>query len=473
LFVDLLATPVEAYLSKPQQHEYEASCILRDRLIRAGQQRENEMRQRGAVSVYHPEYTDHGAVLLSLPATDGDSQTPGVHRDTIHTACGIIANNRFDGYISASRDPHAVHGDLDHTHILPAGTYYFHLPRPLEAPALTPYPVVPSFRTWRYPHDKHIPGWTDFRIEDEGILGSAEAVLARDQCCRMTNSKEAIQAAHIIPRAERQWFALNSMPSYCLLDPTAGASIIDRSSNGILLRSDIHRLWDTYRLFFVPKSSDDGTKTTLVAHVAAISAELLEMYHNVPLQELRGISKEYLLARFAYGILRQLRTFLQSGRDRWLIVQENDGSVKMSQYAASACAKFAEDQGDGRSSRSPSKSPKRRRDNADNCDRDQREAEDKEFVNISDSKRQRLSADSFDSAIAGVTDWAEECIDNGADDLRTDICWGETELDQDKNWSVVIESKEHGVEPEQSRDDEGEPDCVPRGRRRRWDVLPG
>lgn len=149
----------------------------------------------------------------------------------------------------------------------------------------------------------------------------------------------------------------------------------------------------------------------------------------------------------------------------------------MSQYAASACAKFAEDQGDDRNCKSPtnspSKSPKRRRDNADNCDGDQREPEDKEFVNISNSKRQRLSADSFDSAIAGFTDWAEECIDNGADDLRTDICWGETELDQDKNWSVVIESKEHGVEPEQSRDDEGEPDCVPRGRWRRRHVLPG
>ena len=450
---------------------------LRDRWMRAGQRRENEMRQRGAVSVYHPDYTDHGAVLLSLPATDGDSQTPGVHRDTIHTACAIIANNRFDGYISASRDPHAAHGDLDHIHILPAGTYYFHVPRPLEAPALTPYPVVPSFRTWRYPHDEHIPGWADLRIEDEGILGSAEAVLARDQACRLTNSKEAIQAAHIIPKAERQWFAINSMPSYCLLDPTAGASIIDRSTNGILLRSDIHRLWDTYRLFFVPKSSDDGTVTNLVAHVTAISAELLELYHNVPLQELRGISKEYLLARLAYGVLRQLRTFLQSGRDRWLIVQGNDGSVKMNQYAASACAQFAEDQGDGRSSRSPtkspSKSPKRRRDTADSCEGDQQEADDEKIGNTSKWKRQRRSANSFDSAIAGITDWAEECNDNGADDLSTDICWGETELDQDKNWSAVIESKEQDIEQGESQDEKGEADCLPRGRRRQRRVLPG
>ena len=101
----------------------------------------------------------------------------------------------------------------------------------------------------------------------------------------------------------------------------------------VLLRSDIYRLWDTYRPFFIFKSSDDGTETSVVAHVTAISAELLELYYNVLRQQLRGISKEYLLTRLAYDILRQLRTSLQSGRDRWLIGQENDGSVKMSQYA--------------------------------------------------------------------------------------------------------------------------------------------
>ena len=81
-------------------------------------------------------------------------------------------------------------------------------------------------------------------------------------------------------------------------------------------------------------------------------------------------------------------------------------------------------------------------------------------------KRQR-SADSFGSAIAGITDWAEECIDNDADDLSTDICWGETELDQDKNWSAVMESKEQGVEGGKRQDEEGEADCLHRGRRRR------
>lgn len=122
--------------------------------------------------------------------------------------------------------------------------------------------------------------------------------------------------------------------------------------------------------------------------------------------------------------------------------------MKMSQYAASECAQSAQDQRDGRSSRSPtkspSKSPKRRRDAANSCDGDQQEEEDVESGCTSKWKRPRNSTDSFDSAIAGITDWAEECIDNDTDDLRTDIFWAKTELDQDKNWSIVMDSKEWG-----------------------------
>ncbi|KAK5687979.1 hypothetical protein LTR17_026599 [Elasticomyces elasticus] len=428
------------------------------------------MGQRGTVSIYHPGYTDHGAVLFSLPATDGNAQAPGVHRDVLHTACALIANNRFDGFISASRNPHTAHDDLDRTQILPTGTYYFHLPQSLDAPTLMPYPIVPSFRTWRYPHDQHISGWDELRIQDDGIFGGAEAALARDQACRLTDSKEAVQAAHIIPKAEREWFALNSMPSYCRMDPTAGATVIDRSSNGILLRSDIHKLWDTYRLFFVPKSSGQGSETTLVARVTALSAELVKLYHNIPLQELKGISKECLLARFAYGVLRQLRTFLQSGRDRWLVVQENDGSVKMNQYTASECAQFAEDQGGGRSSRSPtnsaSKSPKRRREDAESRAGNDPDADSEKLGDAPERKRQRRSMDSSDSAIAGITEWAQEYEGLDAESLTTDIDWVESELDQSGNWFRASKSKEQGEEESMSEGDDGEADFLRRGRQR-------
>lgn len=58
----------------------------------------------------------------------------------------MIANNRFNGYISAARDPHAAHGDLDHTRVLPAGTYYFHSSMALAAISrASEYPCVEDF----------------------------------------------------------------------------------------------------------------------------------------------------------------------------------------------------------------------------------------------------------------------------------------------------------------------------------------
>ncbi|KAK3116878.1 hypothetical protein LTR53_002318 [Teratosphaeriaceae sp. CCFEE 6253] len=139
-----------------------------------------------------------------------------------------------------------------------------------------------------------------------------------------------------------------------------------------------------------------------------------------------GLSKDDLATAFDH-LTRS--DHLQSGRDRWLIVQESDGSVNMSQYTASACARFAEDQGGNHSSRNPtkipSKSPKRTRDDAESRAANERQADSEELGESSGRKRQRHSADSFDSAIAGITELANEYVDKNTDGLSTDIDWVE------------------------------------------------
>ncbi|KAK6436399.1 hypothetical protein LTR95_007406 [Oleoguttula sp. CCFEE 5521] len=303
---------------------------LRERLTSAGQQYEAGLLGRGSVDVRHPGYPDDpGAILLSLPATDDESGLPGVDHGTTHVACAIIANNRFDGYLSRSPDPGADHKDVDHMTVLPAATYYFHIPPSdhiqaqarADSQAVTPYPVVPNFRAWKFPRAVHIPHWQDIGVRDGGLLDGTEGVLSRDgQRCRLTDSRESIQAAHLVPKAEGQWFEGNAMQTYWRGNPTAGPDTIDKPVNGITLRQDVHRSWDASRLFFVPKKSDGASKARLVVHVAAWSSELLALYHNVELQELRGLAWELLFVRFAYGILPQIRTFLGSGQARWLIV---------------------------------------------------------------------------------------------------------------------------------------------------------
>ena len=64
-------------------------------------------------------------------------------------ACGIIAGNRREGWLSEVKDPNAL-ARIDHTSILRKSSYYFHLP-PLQRDIDTghqnnPYPIVPTFR---------------------------------------------------------------------------------------------------------------------------------------------------------------------------------------------------------------------------------------------------------------------------------------------------------------------------------------
>jgi hypothetical protein len=71
----------------------------------------------------YPGYPDGRNTLLLLPAYDSN----GLHHVTARIACAILANNRWDGYFSLTRDGPAIHlGDDD---MLVSDTpYYFVVP---------------------------------------------------------------------------------------------------------------------------------------------------------------------------------------------------------------------------------------------------------------------------------------------------------------------------------------------------------
>jgi hypothetical protein len=87
----------------------------------------------------HPAYPDSSNVLLSLHAWD--QAGGGIHYGLAHTACAIIANNRFDGYLSREIDGSSrIEAEWDSC--LPAEShgFYFHVPPPSgkRTPAFIP-----------------------------------------------------------------------------------------------------------------------------------------------------------------------------------------------------------------------------------------------------------------------------------------------------------------------------------------------
>ena len=310
--------------------------------------------------VRHPGYTDDGTnELLSLVATDRGLDAPGVQYGLVHTACAIFAGNRFDGWLSKTRDA-TIRGAIAPQDLLPVDTYYFHVPPDAGAveafanTTLTPYPIVPNFHEWTFPHARTPPTW------QAPLIGEPVAPLPakhRDGTCRVTNHREPTESAHIIPASEKDWFARNCMDNYSLSCLKRGQEVVNGDENVILLREDVHTQWDRMCFSLVPKLIDGDTWAWTV-HVHKPSQELHALYHNLQLQPLTGVRHEYLFARFAWDFFPLLQGFLQRMKQRRLKLRSGVQDV-----LGLDCKDFCEGQGHGRSSPSRStsrKSPKRK-----------------------------------------------------------------------------------------------------------------
>jgi hypothetical protein len=122
----------------------------------------------------HPDSDDSNNVLFKLHASDTGTtcsrdgeptqpRRPGLYAQFALDTYAIIADNRTNGWLLSDRDL-----DLARTNrvaassTLHARSYYFHL-EDSEGSDL-PYPIVPSFREWRYPYDRLSAHRSSFRL---------------------------------------------------------------------------------------------------------------------------------------------------------------------------------------------------------------------------------------------------------------------------------------------------------------------
>jgi len=248
--------------------------------------------QSHTVSVYHPFYVEENT-LLTLGAFDAGSG--GIHHETLRIACAIIANNRFDGFLSTTTAP-GLPLTKDKDGVLPPGQYYFHVPGDSE------YAVVPSFRHWQYPHDNVPQTWTELDGSMHGPIATmvpsdiSTAVRLRDTKCRVSGYAEIAQVAHLCPQTEEPWMHRNAMERFAA-NPSARPTYW--TNNALLLRADLRLAFDARIFVFLPKSCK------LVVHVLEASKELLGLYHNVEMQHSAsglGVGVAFLFSRFAWTI---------------------------------------------------------------------------------------------------------------------------------------------------------------------------
>jgi len=310
---------------------------------------------RRQILIRHPHYPDSSNILLNLFAPDHPDG--GLQYNYVLVICGIIAGNRWDGWFTKSKDGPPLKKQSDE--ILPKGEYFFHLE---PSSSDSPYPIVPSFREWVFPHNNLPFSWTtlDTLSTPSRILAASSlttALTLRDVSCRISGCTEGTQVAHICPRQEADWYQRNQMSRYHNSHLTS--RLEDDTANAILLRADLHIDFDKPKFVLLPKSnpSSADSSTKFVTHLLVESNEHEFLYHNRALQGISQVSPELLFARLAWTIFPFLDDFLRYGLARYLSIAARDGSSTSTarRVEPEKCKEYS-----SKASRSRNPSPKKR-----------------------------------------------------------------------------------------------------------------
>lgn len=329
------------------------------------------------INFCHPGYSYPANILFKLyaiepadePATDepATDEPPdgtnrlGIHHETARIACAILANNTWDGYLTANTpDGPAVPLD-DPDRVLTADHYYFHHPSDLK------YPVVADFESWKFPTSTpgQLPSyWRSLAIPPPQIPQTKPT-----RCCAVTGRHIPLEYAHLIPVSQTAWFERNHMKVFQKRMGQDNINWINQTCNKLSLARDIHYLADQEHLVFVPRvhqGRGDGIATysngrreaeavALVCYTLKPDAyyELIHLYHLHSLEPLEDIPAEYIFANFAHAIFRICEFFDNDGEQRKCVQLEQEVGQKP-QYKI-------RDNPERKDSGTPSRSPTKRR----------------------------------------------------------------------------------------------------------------
>ncbi|THX67331.1 hypothetical protein D6D08_06736, partial [Aureobasidium pullulans] len=196
-------------------------------------------------------------------------------------ACAIVAGNRWEGYSSEERTGSSITTSKDGFSL--AKEYYFRVLDDAEQ-----YPLAPSFADWLFPHRYLTSIWPQFSVPDmppsralppEG--GLIDALLAHDITCRLTDTVEGTEHAHLVLCSEVARFQQNTMFRYDA-SPRPEVEPINVPRNALSLRSDIHIVFDQRRFATVSKplsSGETGRENfTLAVHLISTVRQPLPPY---------------------------------------------------------------------------------------------------------------------------------------------------------------------------------------------------
>ncbi|KAI1123847.1 hypothetical protein F5Y10DRAFT_285591 [Nemania abortiva] len=258
----------------------------------------------GEIQFCHPGYTPPHDVLFTLPRLDTTSAAlerlyKGVHYGTALLACQVIANNA-EGYLTYDRegsDP----VELETDDVLTESQYWFFT----EFPRRNPYPVVPSFRDWAFPHGSPLLAWP----RPQYMANTDTA----DGRCNITQTAGLVSTAHLVPVADEEWYKINAMSRH------GDHHDVNQDANKIVLRRDLCHAFDDNYFAIIHKLN------SYVVHQLSASTtstrEFASTYHNHAVRLPRDVAPEFLFARFARAVLMLAKPFIAQSPVRRYVVR--------------------------------------------------------------------------------------------------------------------------------------------------------
>ncbi|KAI0878777.1 hypothetical protein GGS24DRAFT_441962 [Hypoxylon argillaceum] len=384
----------------------------------------------GEIEFRHPGYTPPCDTLFMLPRLDHSSASSlkGVHYSTALTACQIIANNAFNGYLATDREGRE-RVDLNADHLLTESQYWFFASSTYQN--LNPYPIVPSFQDWAFPHQENArwPLPTDIIMDPD----------TSDPRCIITQTTALVNKAHLIPAADENWFKANVMSRY------GNHSDTNQNSNKITLRHDLHYAFDSHLFAIVPKQNHYVVHQ--LSATESSTREFASIYHNRRITQ-QSVAPVFLFARFARAVFMLVKPFIaQSPISRYvarLHVGDKEGGGDYNIKSEWLSPQQLANQYGGRGTKSASPT-KRKRNDKESTD-DQEEYEDYNSDCKSDNDNSDSEGEWYKKNVAVLLedggrsrkrrcDYSDYDSDTSAPDSDTEGEWYE------KNVAVLLEDR--------------------------------
>ncbi|KAM5541520.1 hypothetical protein V8D89_004710 [Ganoderma adspersum] len=272
-----------------------------------------EIRIGGFVHINHPGV---GHPLFSFPAYSGEANPNdppttvfGVCHQLALDSCRVVTNHATDNQDDfLARDLEGlIPVPINDVQPLTPGNYYYFLGPPSN-PANRNYPIVKNFSAFRFP--SQLPGhW--YHTRDTPLPVAAEVVspsdmsshvVLRDKHCALSGNQSFNQCAHLVPETEEAWFYANKMYLYSLGNMAAS---INAHTNGISLRDDVRRCFDSNAFVFYPAGHGDAFMAYFIGGRGY--PDYTELFHRRLATIHPSVAVEFLYARFAYTVIKLYR----------------------------------------------------------------------------------------------------------------------------------------------------------------------